>query len=976
MSNEEKNDNEISSQEKSLPFFMKVYPKLDTPETDSDFKKLSNFNTGNKNSSENEKDKENEELILTKEFLEKLIKNPNSVPKSKIYEIVSTALKTSKLIGKMEDNNKTNKKLTEEDLCNVCAQKFRFKKIPRGEIIFRIGDDGDKFYYILKGRVNILKIREIPNIYMSIIEYIRYCIFLIKIGENYLFQEVIRKNNNILRVISDEDIFILFRIWFKSELISQINQHLIDDEKTLEDFFKLYEQKFEDYNLDIKELEIFELDRKSKIPLSYVHWKNYIIKKCELTTRELVYYEQFQKVLYDEKKKKIICLIYESFLYLGPTSYFGDAALDSELNKRNATIRAEDDTYLACLKNNDYLNIIAPKRRFEKAKAIAFLFNTFFFQQINPHLFERNYYHRFYLKKYKKNSVLFDYGTIPKNLFLVKEGQISLDLKISIIDIHNLIKFIYSNILNNSFFKDLSKNKKNEILPKEVLQEINRYIRDPKLDRLNMQNFNFVKEMNRVQNFRITILMGVEAVGLEEIFLKMPYIMKGVVVKDLVCYELTVDDMDNMLKEEKQIRYSYVYKSVRKILSLVERLQGIKKNCVDMASLKYNIKNDSLFDKVCSSTQFPILKGSNSENNILLYNQSDKNKDNYKRKLAIDDEIDYKENIRDILNKANSIMQKSPIKEKDEEHSLDKDKIKYRQISSNKDQETKETNTDNNYRTIQLFNFKRNKRNDITSFKTPITNFVIKKNQDEKNNLFTLNKIKKIKNLKIISNFAKRKRRNNYYSTGKNNNIDGNENTNENDDIIKLKPKLYTGIEAKNLFFLGKNKYYTIKELRQQVHNFHTIDKNIKRLKIIQSNKINNNYNERDLIHLNKEETNNNNKRDIKARLFKFSQNFTSYHLSFVPISVKYNEHLLNINDNSFNRSDNFSKLTKNSSYTENFLKKKKSFFFISKRNTMNHLRRVNSDFAEDKKELPKLKNTFFEVKRLDKINNTDVKFF
>ena len=118
MSNEEKNDNEISSQEKSLPFFMKVYPKLDTPETDSDFKKLSNFNTGNKNSSENEKDKENEELILTKEFLEKLIKNPNSVPKSKIYEIVSTALKTSKLIGKMEDNNKTNKKLTEEDLCN------------------------------------------------------------------------------------------------------------------------------------------------------------------------------------------------------------------------------------------------------------------------------------------------------------------------------------------------------------------------------------------------------------------------------------------------------------------------------------------------------------------------------------------------------------------------------------------------------------------------------------------------------------------------------------------------------------------------------------------------------------------------------------------------------------------------------------------------------------------------------------------
>ena len=981
MSKEEKNEKEVLSQEKSLPFFMNIYPQLDTTESDSGLKRLSNFIIENNNKTEKGKEKDKEELILTKEFLEKLIKNSNSISKSKIYEIVSKALKTSELIGKMEDINKTNKQLSEDELCNICAQKFRFKKIPRGEIIFRIGDDGDKFYYILKGRVNILKIKEISNIYMSIIEYIRYCIFLINIGENYLFQEVIRKNNNILRVSSDEEIFILFRIWFKSELINKINQRLIDDEKTLEDFFKLYEQKFEDYELDIKELEILELDRKSKIPLSYFHWKNYIIKRCELTTRELVYYEQFHKILYDEKKKKIICLIYESFLYLGPTSYFGDFALDSELNKRNATIRAEDDTYLVCLKKDDYLNIIAPKRRFEKAKAIAFLFNTFFFQQINPHIFERNYYHLFCLKKYKKNSVLFDYGTIPKNLFLVKEGQISLDLKISIIDIHNLIKFIYTNILNNSFIKDLPKNLKNEILPKEVLQEINRYIHEPKLDRLNFQSFNFIKEMTRVQNFRITILIGVEAVGLEEIFLKMPYIMKGVVVKDLVCYELSVDNMDYILKEERHIRYNYVYKSIRKILSLVERLQGIKKNCVDMAYIKFNVQNDSLYDRVFSSTQFPILKSSNSENNILLYNQSDRNKDNYKRKLAIDEEIDYTDNIRDILNKANSIMQKSPIKEKKEENSLDKDKIKYGQISLNKEQETKEINTDNNYKTIQLFNSKQNKRNDITSFKTPITNFVIKKNQDDKNNLFTLNKIKKIKNLKIFSNFSKKKKRNNYYSTGKNDNIDGNKNTNENYDIIKLKPKLYTGIETKNLFFLGKNKYYTIKELRKQFHNFHSIDGSIKRLKIIQSNKINNNYNERNLIQLNKEKSNNNNNNnnnnesDIKARKIKFSQNFTNYHLSFVPLTVKYNEHFLNNNDNNFNRSGNFSRLTRNSSYTENFLKKKKNFFFVSKRNPINHIKRINSDFADDKNELPKLKNTFFKIKKLVNINNTDVKF-
>ena len=206
-------------------------------------------------------------------------------------------------------------------------------------------------------------------------------------------------------------------------------------------------------------------DKKSRQMLHRAKRKNpdalVIAAGCYVQTKtdEVKADEAVDVIVGNNEKKNIVCYAYDSFLSLGPGFFFADAALEVKVNNRNATIRAEDDTYLACLKNNDYLNIIAPKRRFEKAKAIAFLFNTFFFQQINPHLFERNYYHRFYLKKYKKNSVLFDYGTIPKNLFLVKEGQISLDLKISIIDIHNLIKFIYSNILNNSFFKDLSKNK-------------------------------------------------------------------------------------------------------------------------------------------------------------------------------------------------------------------------------------------------------------------------------------------------------------------------------------------------------------------------------------------------------------------------------------------------------------------------------------------------------------------------------------
>ena len=994
------NQNNISSNgDKSLPFYMRLYPPLEElksqDEEQEKILKLDDFEEDSKEEGENknnENKKELNELNLTKEFLEELLKKPNSTHKAKIYEILSNALKHSKLIEKMEDEKNNTKNLNQDDLSLACAKKFFFTKFNRGDIIFRIGDDGDIFYYVLKGRANILKIREIPNILMSIIEYINYCIFLIKSGEKFLFQEVIRINYNVFKVSSDEEIFILFRIWFKSSLISQINQHLIDKNKSLEDYFGSHEQDMKDYNFDIRELEILEIDKNNGVPLSYIKWRNYILKKCELTTNELVFFEQFHKILFNGQKKKISCLVYESLLYLEPSTYFGDSALDSETKKRNATIRAEEDIYLACLRSVDYLNIIAPKRRFEKTKIIAFLFNTFFFEQINPHIFERNYFHLFYSKEYPKNTVLFDYGTIPKNLYLIKEGQISLDLKISVLEIHNLIKFLYNNIINNHFFKNLSNNKKNEILPQQALTEINKYIRDKKLDRIKMQNYRFVQEMNRVQNFRITILMGVDALGLEEIFLRIPYLMKGVVVKNLICYEIAVDKIFLMLKDEKQIVYTYTKKSVTKILTLMERLQSIKKNCVDMAYNKYNVKNDSFFDDPIASTQLPLLKNNNSSGNINLYNQINKNKDNYRKKLATNDNINYREDINILMEKANSIMQKCSIKEKEGETTIDnnktknnekepkeekKDSLKHKKRNKHNKVIDDDDNKISSYKTVQLINMQKSKNDNIALFKTPIKNFVIKNVPEYKNNLFSKIKNGKIKGLNIVPYNIKNRRKNvkSLQNKATNEEIDNSNEKEENSD--KLKPKLYTGIKTKNIFLLGDNKYYTINKLKKQIKDFNSMDRKGTRLEIIQSNEINNNYNEEMFAQMDKNDPKY--KYEIKKKLIRFIQNFNHYHLSFVPISIKYNEQLVNSNNNeqNMNSSGNFSKLTRNSSYSEKLFVNKtlKNYYIMNKRNKINRdqLKRANSELYDYNKGLPKIKNTFIKINRFNRIhNNTD----
>ena len=100
---------------------------------------------------------------------------------------------------------------------------------------------------------------------MTIMEYLNYCLFLIKGEENYLFQELIQKNYNVLQVTSAEEIISLYKIVFKKSLYDNINQHLIYTNKLLEDYFKAYNQKYSNYDLDKRQLDILEFNKKKKI---------------------------------------------------------------------------------------------------------------------------------------------------------------------------------------------------------------------------------------------------------------------------------------------------------------------------------------------------------------------------------------------------------------------------------------------------------------------------------------------------------------------------------------------------------------------------------------------------------------------------------------------------------------------------------------------------------------------------------------
>ena len=530
-------------------------------------------------------EEDNEEM--TEDFLNDLVKRPCPLSKTKVIDIISKFIQKSKLIEKLESDYQSDKKITSNSLSQICAERLSYVELQPGEIVFKIGDAGDRFYFILSGNISILKLKEIPKIEMTYIQYIKYCLFLLSLNEEYLLNEVIKANDSILNLSSIEDIKTINKIIFMRQLTDSVNKTILNN-SNLKSFFEQNGQKFDDYDIKEEELDILEQQKSKGIQGAGKDWENYITKRVKLTVSEQVFFQPFENILTDNQPKNICCFCYHSFLYLGPGLFFGDTALDFENNKRNATIRAEEHTILGSLKREDYLSIISPKNKMEKLKELEFVYENFFFKGINPHIFEKNYFHLFSPREYYRGSILFSNGTIPRSLVLMQSGRVSLELKASVIDIHNLIKFTYNNILTNPIFSKLNQGNKNKYLPNEKLSVIKNYINDPILTRLKMHNNRFIKEMNVVKNYQIKNLTDNEAIGLEEIFLRLPYLMKSTVISEKIyCYEIGLEHIDKMLNNGKDIIHDYIKLSINKILSLIERFQNIKQNNINMSLVRY-----------------------------------------------------------------------------------------------------------------------------------------------------------------------------------------------------------------------------------------------------------------------------------------------------------------------------------------------------------------------------------------------------
>jgi CRP-like cAMP-binding protein len=519
---------------------------------------------------------------LSKDFYNAIIQPIIPLDKYKVQNTISMLIRNSKLSQKLESESEINENIN--NLASLFTQNLTYKKINKDNLLFHTGEIDYKFYFIINGRMSELKPSKC-HLQLTFADYILYLFELQRNNEKYLLNETLANNKDIPIKFID-DIQKLNTIIFKKQLIEKISLEKITNNDELEAFFKEYYQEFSSHYISIKVLKKLEKNR-NKIIMGSVNreWDDYILEKCHPNPDDLLLFEPFEEI-YKDPNHNYICYTFELINNYESGCYFGDFSLEEVKIIRNETIRADEDTIIGYISNEDYVNLISPRRKIEKRKEIMLLNNLCFFKNISERIFKKNYFEMFIKKEYSMKTVLFKSGSKPKSLLFLKQGKISLLLNCSIIEMHKLIISIYMKLNKISWPFDTFQKR---ILDKDNLKAIEKkFFDEPILKKMKTYNKIFKMELEKKRKFQIALFSDVEIIGLEEIYLNMPFISKGIVISDKIfLYELPLNKFNTILQDEMHnITESYVIFSINRILSLMERLNNLKQNYINIARIK------------------------------------------------------------------------------------------------------------------------------------------------------------------------------------------------------------------------------------------------------------------------------------------------------------------------------------------------------------------------------------------------------
>ena len=647
------------------------------------------------------------EAFLNKsELIERLMKNSNFI----------NINNNNQQVNDYKDKNNNGKKTSVEEnihskiktLISKLADSVIFEKYEKSKFIIKMNDIGKDCYFLISGKISILKPVEYKHIEITYEDYFKYLLNLLEKKEMHIFKRVLELNWHFIKIYDEENLIDIVKYYIQNRIsvYSNISFSIYEKNKNedltlnkIEILLSEYKLNFDHFNLSKEQIlkDINEILSNPDNKNNNINIQNkiniYFRQLFKPTKQTIILMSPFEFLFEiknhgkeDNNKKYVTLYKYEIFMFLEPGSFFGEMSLEIESKRRNATIRAEEDCILISLNNQQYENLILDDNKKINLLRINFLCTHFFFNKISTILFNKYYYPMFKYINKKKDEIIYKQESKFNSLFFLKEGTIKYEIYASIIDIHELINFLIFSIKNNKKLK----------LDNNYISYLKQnYLKNKSF--INLENSNIILKEKIVEKkkFEISICNLYETLGLQEYFLDIGHMCTCYVSSENAkLFEISKNSLNKIIIAERDIKEDYYNLVLNKIVAFIKRLYNIEN--IFIKQTQFKIKTN--FFEINDSNYISELK---RENNILKNIEKNKNNPNSNLK----DELRNENNSDDLNHISKKLENFGHIEE-----SIIKKNNNHSQIKFEKEEKNiKSILEAKNYETSK--NFKTNKTN-------------------------------------------------------------------------------------------------------------------------------------------------------------------------------------------------------------------------------------------------------------------------
>lgn len=462
---------------------------------------------------------------------------------------IKSFLKENKIVYRII-NEKMNAE--NEELFRALSYEMEYKYLLKKEKLFEISDKVDNIYLIIKGRVELYEHTEY-NVDLTLYKYMKYIYDLYyNIKENnknlelYKLRKTIESNSNIVNIgLDDIPYFIGLLVKIKFNLMINNNN------------YNIFSEDLEEIIIDCKNdplisLKNFDFDKEKRNDDIYIKdIINNLYKKIPKISQKLIkkYYSNLnnnEDEFYTFKKFTLrkICELKDG-------DFLGEDTVDNNLERKCSVISLED-THLAFIDYDLYMDIVNKYNDAIKDKDAKFLKDSFYFKRISLQYFIKHYFPDFSYQELTYGNNILNQNNSFEYIYFLKEGIVEIFCNQSVVEIIDLVKKLSQKLKNNS------EEIKNELL------NINN-----KLYLYGRINKNFT--INNTS--RLLIIPNADILGIESWITEMPYFYNCKIISDKAkFFKITLDKINNLFNYVKESKAQFIEDANKRLELLCRRL--------------------------------------------------------------------------------------------------------------------------------------------------------------------------------------------------------------------------------------------------------------------------------------------------------------------------------------------------------------------------------------------------------------------